>query len=207
VSERRQEIVETVMLPDIDGRLLSEAVDWYSMSRTDTGIPTSGNSGIVRRSLGFYSFQMKRIWKHLPVSLRLSSAGLAFGRHLHAMVRFDAERKQYFGTFFLRNRAEMELMCRLPSHDGSALKIAVLGCSKGTEVYSILWAIRSARPDLKLCLQAVDISQEIVEFAERGVYSLEKLAAPEFSNHESIAGKKDVTWNPAEIKTHLFSSA
>ena len=195
VSERRKEIVEAVIRPDIVGRLLNEALDSYSMSRTDTGILTSGNSRIGRRSLGFYSFQLKRIWKRLPVFLRVSSAGLAFGRHLHAMVRLDAERKQYFGTFFLRNRVELELMCRLLGNDGSTLKIAVLACSKGAEVYSILWAIRSARPDLKLCLQAVDISQEIVEFAERGVYSLEKLDAVESSNHESIAGKKDVTWN------------
>ena len=111
------------------------------------------------------------------------------------MVRLDAERKQYFGTFFMRNRAEMELMCRLLGHDGSTFTIAVLACSKGAEVYSIAWTLRSARPDLKLCLQAVDISQEIVEFAERGVYSLEKLGASESPSHEGIADKNDVTWN------------
>ncbi|MDQ6703701.1 MAG: methyltransferase domain-containing protein [Pseudomonadota bacterium] len=54
---------------------------------------------------------------------------------------------------------------------GSSLDLAVLACSKGAEVYSILWAIRSARPDLRLTTYAVDISQEILEIAERGVYS------------------------------------
>ncbi|MGB6175284.1 MAG: CheR family methyltransferase [Methylocella sp.] len=54
---------------------------------------------------------------------------------------------------------------------GSSVDISVLGCSKGAEVYSISWTIRSARPDLKLAIHAVDMSQEILKFAERGVYS------------------------------------
>jgi SAM-dependent methyltransferase len=54
---------------------------------------------------------------------------------------------------------------------GSSLDLSVLACSKGAEVYSILWTIRSARPDLRLTLHAVEISPEILEIAERGVYS------------------------------------
>jgi chemotaxis methyl-accepting protein methylase len=57
---------------------------------------------------------------------------------------------------------------------GEALTVAVLGCSTGAEVYSIAWTIRSARPDLRLTLSAVDISKEAVEFAELGRYSLTK---------------------------------
>jgi chemotaxis methyl-accepting protein methylase len=56
---------------------------------------------------------------------------------------------------------------------GSTLKIAVLGCSIGAEVYSILWTVRSARPDLKVLLDAVDISKEILSFAEKGIYAPE----------------------------------
>ena len=54
---------------------------------------------------------------------------------------------------------------------GSTLRIAVLGCSIGAEVYSILWTVRSARPDLKVLLQAVDISKDILSFAEKGIYT------------------------------------
>jgi chemotaxis methyl-accepting protein methylase len=53
---------------------------------------------------------------------------------------------------------------------GATLRVAVLGCSIGAEVYSILWTIRSARPDLNIVLHALDISKEILDFAERGVY-------------------------------------
>lgn len=56
---------------------------------------------------------------------------------------------------------------------GSRLRISVLACSNGAEVYSILWTIRSARPDLKVMVDALDISEEIVEIAEAGIYSLE----------------------------------
>lgn len=78
---------------------------------------------------------------------------------------------------------------------GSKLHISVLACSKGAEVYSILWTIRSARPDLRLRAHAVDISQEILEFAERGVYSLKNLNISNSSNEELSGEKGDVTWN------------
>ena len=54
---------------------------------------------------------------------------------------------------------------------GARLRIAVLGCSIGVEVYSILWTLRRSRPDLELDVRAVDISPEVVEVAQRGVYS------------------------------------
>jgi SAM-dependent methyltransferase len=81
----------------------------------------------------------------------------------------------YLGTVFLRNRPALELMRRVAQEkDGDArLQMAVLGCSIGVEVYSIVWTLRSSRPDLELALQAVDISPEVVQVAERGVYSAE----------------------------------
>jgi chemotaxis methyl-accepting protein methylase len=57
------------------------------------------------------------------------------------------------------------------SHGGH-LEISVLACSKGAEVYSIVWTLRSARPDLKLKVHAVDTSLDILDFARQGVYSL-----------------------------------
>jgi SAM-dependent methyltransferase len=71
-------------------------------------------------------------------------------------------------------------MCRLLAQrtHGAKVAISVLGCSKGAEVYSILWTIRSARPDLRVMLEAVDISQEVIDFAKEGTYSLQ--------NHSSV---------------------
>jgi chemotaxis methyl-accepting protein methylase len=137
---------------------------------------------------------MRRIWKRLPDPIRHGPLGRVYGRHVHALVRLAAERRQYFGTFFLRNRPELELMRRLLPHDTNA-KIAVLACSKGAEVYSILWALRSACPDLKLRVTAVDISQEIVEFARKGIYSLTNPDALHSNHREGATEKGNVTWN------------
>jgi hypothetical protein len=121
-----------------------------------------------------------------------------YGSHVHWVVRRHSERKQYFGTFFLRNRAELELMQRLVARASAASRvdIAVLACSKGAEVYSIAWALRAGRPDLNLGIHAVDISREILEFAERGVYSL---AYPDArSSIDSSALKDAVTQNTCQ---------
>lgn len=145
-------------------------------SAEDSGreLPTiKPRSDMRQRILHFYLLQVVRIWSHLPESIRRSSAGNAYGRYVHSVVCKTADRQQYFATYFVRNRPELQLICRLldAKPTGSNVNISVLACSKGAEVYSIVWAIRSARPDLRLRVNAVDISQEIVEFAERGVYS------------------------------------
>jgi SAM-dependent methyltransferase len=121
---------------------------------------------------GFYLRLNKQIWERLPSRVRNLQAFRWYGAWLHSLVCLGARRQQFFGTFFLRNRPALELMRRLARQkaQGSTLRIAVLGCSIGAEVYSILWTIRSARPDLKVLLDAVDISKEILSFAEKGIY-------------------------------------
>jgi chemotaxis methyl-accepting protein methylase len=115
--------------------------------------------------------------------------------HLHALVSSYVERAQSFGTFFLRNRAELELMCQLIERKpaGSSVDIAIMACSKGAEVYSILWALRRARPDVRITTRAVDISQEILEFAQKGVYSRNGHDVAN-TRHECDCVNQDVTW-------------
>ena len=115
----------------------------------------------------------KRIWERLPSRVRNLYPIRSYGTWLHNLVCLRARREMYFGTFFLRNRPALELMRHLVDQkaNGSNLRVAVLACSIGAEVYSILWTIRSGRPDLKVLLDAVDISQEILSFAEKGIYA------------------------------------
>jgi chemotaxis methyl-accepting protein methylase len=115
----------------------------------------------------------KRLWASLPQITSLDPIS-AYGRFVHALARKKDVRAQAFSTHFLRNRPELELIRRLVAtkHSGQRLRVAVLGCSTGAEVYSIVWTIRTARPDLELIVNAVDISRQAVEFARRGVYSL-----------------------------------
>jgi chemotaxis methyl-accepting protein methylase len=96
-----------------------------------------------------------------------------YGTILHKLVSRRANRRQFTGTFFLRNRPILELTRRLTGNkpQGSTLNIAVLGCSIGAEVYSILWTIRSGRPDLDVRLCAVDNSAEVLKIAKEAVYT------------------------------------
>lgn len=115
-------------------------------------------------------------WRRLPASMTAQGPVASYGRFLHKLVRAHGGRGQLLHTFFLRNRAFLELIRRLVARcdQGAALKVAVLGCSAGAEAYSVAWSIRSARPDLDLVMQAVDISRQAVEVGERGEYSREE---------------------------------
>ncbi len=122
---------------------------------------------------GFFLRLNRQIWEIIPADLRKSYLIRAYGAWLQTLVRLVETRRQYFGTFFFRNRPALELIRRLADEKakGSTLRIAVLACSIGAEVYSILWTIRLARPDLKVIMCAVDISKEILNFAEKGIYT------------------------------------
>jgi 2-polyprenyl-3-methyl-5-hydroxy-6-metoxy-1,4-benzoquinol methylase len=111
-------------------------------------------------------------WKQLPSALTSSRLMLPYGTLLHSLVKMRSVPRQSHGTFFLRNRPELELLTRLAKRraEGSKLRFAVFGCSNGAEVYSILWAVRSARPNLTIEAQAIDISSEIIRVAQQGRY-------------------------------------
>ncbi len=114
------------------------------------------------------------LWNHLPSSITTARLMRPYGDFLHMLVKVRSERGQYYGTYFFRNRPELELIRALANRrpNGATLRIAVLACSNGAEVYSILWTIRSVRPDLKVVVHAMDISKDILEIAKEGRYSL-----------------------------------
>ena len=159
---------------------------------------------------GFYLRLNKWIWQRLPSRVRNLYPVRCYGAWLHTLVCLRASRQQYFGTFFLRNRPALELMRRLAQQKahGSTLRIAVLACSIGAEVYSILWTIRSARPDLKVVLCAVDISKEILNFAEKGIYApntSELVGAPIFERLTAHEKREMFDWegDQAKVKSWL----
>jgi chemotaxis methyl-accepting protein methylase len=116
-----------------------------------------------------------RVWRIIPARLRSRSLFVRYGAHLHSLILKFVDRRQNHSTFFFRNRAELELIRRLADKaaPGSSLDIAVFACSKGAEVYCIAWVLKTARPDLTINIRAIDISQEILDFASRGEYSLQ----------------------------------
>jgi SAM-dependent methyltransferase len=114
----------------------------------------------------------RRTWRALPARARGSRPVQAYGRWLHAFVGRRANREMYVGTMFLRNRPALELMRRFTAEkrEGSTVSVTVLACSIGVELYSILWTLRRARPDLTFTAVGVDTSEEVLRVAEEGVY-------------------------------------
>jgi chemotaxis methyl-accepting protein methylase len=53
---------------------------------------------------------------------------------------------------------------------GEPLRVCILGCSTGAEVYSVLYTLRKALPDLKILPVGVDISESAIEKAKAGHY-------------------------------------
>jgi chemotaxis protein methyltransferase CheR len=113
------------------------------------------------------------VWNRLSPSITMTRPMCRYGTFLHSLVKLRSTRRQYHGTFFLRNRPELELIRALSNQRAkdSILRVSVLACSNGAEVYSILWTIRSARPDLKIIAHAVDISNEVLDIGKVGLYS------------------------------------
>ena len=132
---------------------------------------------LLRKFIGRkFLFANAFVWNHLPVSSTAAGLIRSYGTFLHSIVLRVSDRNQYHGTFFLRNRPELQLFLRLVDRKeiGSELKIAVIGCSNGAEAYSILWTVRSARPDLKVTLNAADVSGDILAIAKEGRFSLKE---------------------------------
>jgi len=128
---------------------------------------------LVTSLINLYLRITQAIWKRLPLPLRNSRPARRYGMFLHQLVCRRANRRQYFGTFFLRNRPVLEQIRRLSGlkADGSSLRIAILGCSIGAEIYSVLWTIRSTRPDLQVHLCALDNSAEVLDVAAKATYT------------------------------------
>lgn len=152
----------------------------------------------------------KWIWSHLPVSWVACRSVRSYGGFLQNLVRLQTTRRQYLGTFFLRNRPQLELIRRLSAQksNGAPLRISVLACSNGAEVYSILWSIRLAHPDLKVIMHAVDISKEVLELAQRGTYSLKAPELVEQQIFERMTQKEmgemfDIEGDQAKIKSWI----
>ena len=114
------------------------------------------------------------LWRQLPSGVSSLGPVRAYGNCVHALARTYGVRTQALSTYFLRNRPQLELIRRLlaPKEKGTTLRVAVLGCSFGAEAYSVAWRVLSARPDLELILNAVDVSPQAVEFARRGAYPI-----------------------------------
>jgi SAM-dependent methyltransferase len=176
-------------------QILAKAVGWQIFGRSPASL---------------YLRLNEWIWNRLPSHARDLHLVRAYGGWLHTLVCLRSTRRQYHGTYFLRNRPALELIRRLCEQKarGATVRIAVLGCSIGAEVYSIRWTLSSARTDLRIILHAVDISEEVLSFAKRGIYdpdTCEFVGASIFERLTSQEKQEMFDWegNRATVKAWL----
>jgi chemotaxis methyl-accepting protein methylase len=114
----------------------------------------------------------RSIWAVLPASIVHTEFMNRTGRFIYRRFTRDTIRVQSHYTQFMRNPPLLDAIASLLSTygKGAALRVASIGCSTGAELYSALYVLRRARPDLVIAGTGVDISDAVVEVARRGVY-------------------------------------
>ncbi len=113
------------------------------------------------------------MWRRLPRPMRDGLAGRALGTWIHAISRRLSSRSQTESTWFLRNEPLLSTVLGIvdgSSKQGGEIRICSMGCSSGAEIYSVLWIVRKARPDLNVIPLAVDISAAALEKGRAGSY-------------------------------------
>lgn len=112
------------------------------------------------------------LWKRSPKAIRHGRLGLLWGRLIFFLVDKQADHLQLTTTYFFRNRPELKLLADISTRHNN-LNLTVIGCSEGAEVLSIVHTLRKARPNIKLNVQAFDISQAAIDIARQGVFPRE----------------------------------
>jgi len=127
-----------------------------------------------------------------------------------AADRRAANRYQNQGTYFLRNRPELDLIYDIVSNKPKEknINILILGCSFGMEVYSVKWRLRSLSNQINIT--GLELSEEALSIAKKGIYPLKKfdwqfgrLSGQELNDNFTIRNniayispelKQDVQW-------------
>jgi chemotaxis methyl-accepting protein methylase len=114
-----------------------------------------------------------KVWRRLPPPVREGPSGRLVGNWIHALSRKFSSRGQSGSTWFLRNEPLLSTILEIVNGSfplGATIRLCSMACSSGAELYSLLWLIRKARPDLEVVSLGVDISEAALERARRACY-------------------------------------
>ena len=116
---------------------------------------------------------LEEFWKRLSRTNAPPKARDAAGHLVHTLIRRYQEKTMAEYTRFFRNTPQLHALAHLVRERGTetALRVAVLGCSTGAEVYSVVWALRDAIPELDMQCVGLDVSESVVRAARSGVYA------------------------------------
>ncbi len=118
---------------------------------------------------------VETLWRALGRPARSWRIGRVIGKLVHRRACRIQQRTAFADyTHFFRNVPQLEALrdLVLEMNDRASLKMAVLGCSTGAELYSALWMIRTARPGLAVSAVGIDIAETGIQRAIAGIYPL-----------------------------------
>lgn len=136
----------------------------------------AGNIPAIRK-IGYYVLGFNQfLWERLPEPVLKWGTVQSYGRVLHDVVKERDSRTQSLWTYFLRNRAELDLIRDIVESkaQGSDVNILVLACSVGMEVYSIQWKLNDLKSIFNIQLSGQELSEESFEMAKKGEYPLDE---------------------------------
>ena len=131
------------------------------------------NQPLLRKAGSIARESAKICWDMLPDSVLSSWGFQKLGYLIHkAHIRWQVRVQGLKVTYFLRNVPLLEVLrdlaLKIPT--GGKWRVISVGCSTGAELYSLLWYIRSSRPDLQISAVGVDIADVVVAKANSGEY-------------------------------------
>ncbi len=111
----------------------------------------------------------RKIWASTPDSLHQTHFFRNYGRLIHRHVRKRADINPNLFTCFMRNRPQYELLCDLAAKGNfpSPLRLAVVGCSRGAEVFS-LKLLLAQRAEIQAEIIGIDISEGVLKICREG---------------------------------------
>jgi SAM-dependent methyltransferase len=140
---------------------------------------------------------IETFWNGLSPQIRSWRYTQRLGRRIHRRARRVHPRGGGCFTRFFRNLPQLELVrdLVLEMPQGAPVKIVSIGCSTGADLYSTLWLIRTARPTQGVQALGIDLVEECVQAASRGVYPCRviEVAAVSENSHEGLFTKKGKT--------------
>ncbi len=129
----------------------------------------------------FLARQIKRaggtLWRYLPTGLQDRPPGSYINRCIHTLSRkFSSRQQSNMAPTTTRFRRYPPLLLSIGDlvkdfEFGDTVRLCVMGCSTGAELYSVVWALQKARGDLKISAIGVDLSPPVIEKAKAGRYS------------------------------------
>jgi len=126
------------------------------------------------------------LWNWSPANFKNSRIGLRWGRLILKLVRLSGD-GQLTTTYFFRNRSELKLMEKIVSKYNSAdsLKLTVVGCSEGAEVFTILYTCHKALPGVELKVSAFDIDEPALNVAKKARFKADSRVLSTLTQEES----------------------